>query len=77
MKASTGGAEGKTPVATAFVQKIAEGRTSHELSWRVEVMIQSELKKRAPILLDVLFRLPFGSFCVNVFSSIFVLCFRS
>ena len=54
MKASTGGAEGKTPVATAFVQKIAEGRTSHELSWRVEVMIQSKLKKRAPILLDVL-----------------------
>ena len=33
------GGGGKTPVTTAFVQKISEGKASYELSWREKAMI--------------------------------------
>ena len=47
VKARAGGEKGTTPVTTAFVQKIAEGKTSYELSWKVKVMIKkTEREKR-------------------------------
>ena len=36
----------KTPVTTAFVQKVAEGKTSYEFSWKVNVH-GTKIKKRS------------------------------
>ena len=39
------GGEGKTHVTMAIVQKVAEGRTSYELSWRAKAIVnQTEMR---------------------------------
>ena len=45
MEGTYRGGKGTTPVTTAL-QKIAEGKTSYELSWKVKVIMKKKNKKK-------------------------------
>ena len=67
MKACTGGAQ--------LVRKIAEGKTSHELSWKVKVMIKKKKKvchsaSAASPCVSSLFSFRYGLFGFIVINSV-------